>query len=78
MQSKSFAFSLLMILSLVGCGDSGGPAFTTVASVPVQKPQPAPVGTKRTVALVMKTLTNPFFIEMEKGAHRAGKQLGIE
>ena len=78
MQSMSFTFSLLMILSLVGCGDSGAPSFTTVASVPPQHPQPAPVATKRTVALVMKTLTNPFFIEMEKGAHRAEKQLGLE
>ncbi|MBD2257068.1 sugar ABC transporter substrate-binding protein [Pseudanabaena sp. FACHB-2040] len=30
-----------------------------------------------TVALVMKTLTNPFFIEMEKGARRAEQELGI-
>ncbi|MCB0021873.1 MAG: substrate-binding domain-containing protein, partial [Caldilinea sp.] len=26
----------------------------------------------------MKTLTNPFFIEMEKGARRAEQELGIE
>ena len=30
-----------------------------------------------TVALVMKTLTNPFFKEMEKGARRAEDELGI-
>lgn len=29
------------------------------------------------IALVMKTLTNPFFISMEKGARRAEKELGI-
>jgi ribose transport system substrate-binding protein len=31
----------------------------------------------QTVALIMKTLTNPFFIEMEKGARQAEKDLGI-
>lgn len=36
---------------------------------------PLPGG--NTVALVMKTLTNPFFIEMEKGARRAEEELGI-
>jgi ribose transport system substrate-binding protein len=31
----------------------------------------------RTVALVMKTLTNPFFIEMEKGARLAEQEFGV-
>ncbi|MCW8891140.1 MAG: sugar ABC transporter substrate-binding protein [Sedimenticola sp.] len=31
----------------------------------------------KTIALVMKTLTNPFFVEMERGARRAEKELGI-
>ena len=31
-----------------------------------------------TVALVMKTLTNPFFVEMEKGARRAEQDLGVK
>lgn len=31
-----------------------------------------------TIALVMKTLTNPFFVEMEKGARQAEKELGIK
>ncbi|HMQ51162.1 MAG TPA: sugar ABC transporter substrate-binding protein [Anaerolineae bacterium] len=30
-----------------------------------------------TIALVMKTLTNPFFVEMEKGARQAEAELGI-
>lgn len=33
---------------------------------------------KQKIALVMKTLTNPFFIEMEKGARQAEKDFGIE
>jgi ribose transport system substrate-binding protein len=36
---------------------------------------PLPEG--KTIGLVMKTLTNPFFIDMEKGARRAEKELGI-
>lgn len=34
-------------------------------------------GSKLTIALVMKTLTNPFFIEMEQGARKAEKEFGI-
>ena len=30
------------------------------------------------IALVMKTLTNPFFVEMERGARRAEAEFGIE
>jgi len=32
---------------------------------------------KKNIALVMKTLTNPFYIEMEKGARKAENELGI-
>jgi ribose transport system substrate-binding protein len=32
---------------------------------------------KKTIALVMKTLTNPFFIDMEKGAREAEKEFDI-
>jgi ribose transport system substrate-binding protein len=32
---------------------------------------------KYTIALVMKTLTNPFFVEMEKGARKAEKEFDI-
>jgi ribose transport system substrate-binding protein len=51
---------------------------------PVDKPpSPAaaagdPPAAKPRVALVMKTLTNPFFAEMERGARRAETDLGIE
>jgi len=34
--------------------------------------------TRPRVALVMKTLTSPFFVEMEKGARRAEAELGVE
>lgn len=34
-------------------------------------------GDKKNIALVMKTLTNPFFIEMEKGARKAEEEFNI-
>lgn len=61
---------------LAGCGKSEGPSVPMVsAEAPKNaKPEAEPV---RKVALVMKTLTNPFFIEMERGARRAEKELGV-
>jgi ribose transport system substrate-binding protein len=40
-------------------------------------PSTGPIPDGKTVGLVMKTLTNPFFIAMETGARRAEKELGI-
>lgn len=37
-----------------------------------------PAPDKKRIGFVMKTLTNPFFVEMEKGARRAEKALNIE
>lgn len=63
-------------LGLLACGQSNSPSVSSVvtnakpASVPAA---PAP----RQIGLVMKTLTNPFFIEMERGARRAEKEFGV-
>lgn len=67
-------------LGLAGCdhggagrgGDNAGASAsdTTTAGVP---PPPAP----KKIALVLKTLTNPFFIDIEKGARRAEKEFGV-
>ena len=35
-------------------------------------------GGKPTIAIVMKTLNNPFFIDMQEGAQLAAKKLGVE
>ena len=47
-------------------------------SVEAPTPPPADAEPPIRVALVMKTLTNPFFIEMERGARRAERELGIQ
>src|SRR5213083_564059 len=55
---------------LVFFGHESGPATT-------ERPASRPAARPR-IALVMKTLTSPFFVEMEKGARRAEAELGVE
>lgn len=77
-QIKLGLFSMVAAV-LVACGQSSGPSVSTgtaAGSAGASAPAAPPAATK-TVGLVMKTLTNPFFIEMEKGARRAEKELGI-
>jgi ribose transport system substrate-binding protein len=66
------ALALLAGLSLAAC------------TQPAPAPGPAPGGTagaaaaKPRIAFVLKTLNNPFFIEMQKGAREAAERLGVE
>ena len=73
-------FALGASLPLVACG-AETPSVSLVAagdssnvSAPAREQAAAPL----TVALVMKTLTNPFFVEMEKGARKAEQDLGVK
>jgi ribose transport system substrate-binding protein len=50
---------------------------TTGETHPMTETDTTTNGKVPTIALVMKTLTNPFFVEMEKGARRAEQELGI-
>jgi ribose transport system substrate-binding protein len=61
---------LFIIISLASCANL--PSAEEEGDTAVT-PQPPPA----TIALVMKTLTNPFFVEMEKGARQAEAELGI-
>jgi ribose transport system substrate-binding protein len=72
-------FCLIGALLIAGCGQTtGGPSPSLVQGGPGTTARPpVPQAKKLTVALVMKTLTNPFFVEMEKGARRAEAELGI-
>lgn len=67
--------ALALGLGLMACGQSNSPSVSTVA--PAATPAPMPIKEKKEIGLVMKTLTNPFFVEMEKGARRAENDLGI-
>ena len=66
--------ALALLLGIGGCGQSDVPSVTSAAP---SVAAPAPVSAKKQIGLVMKTLTNPFFVEMEKGARRAEKDLGV-
>jgi len=60
--------AILMLWLLAACEDTAPPTAAV----------PAPLPERPRIALVMKTLTNPFFIEMEKGARRAEQELSLE
>lgn len=71
------AVVMAMGLGLVACGDSAqkGPGLS---SGDILSKGSSPTASQVRVALIMKTLTNPFFIEMEKGARRAQQESGID
>jgi len=73
-----FSILILAVFTL-GCEEAEPPQDTTSTSQETSlanKDDPAnPENIK--IALVMKTLTNPFFISMEHGARKAAKELGI-
>jgi ribose transport system substrate-binding protein len=75
----SFAL-LVYALSLAGCAGASTPetSIPLIESASAPTAQPNEPAKPATIALVMKTLTNPFFVEMEKGARRAEKKLGIQ
>ena len=67
-----FLRRLLLLLSfclIASCDDS-----------PEQKAAPTdtPAAEEIRIALVMKTLTNPFFVSMEEGARQAERELGVK
>ncbi|QEP44303.1 sugar ABC transporter substrate-binding protein [Ectothiorhodospiraceae bacterium BW-2] len=68
---------LLPLLLLVSCGESNSPTLTTTESHPPQA-SPQQPESRPQIALVMKTLTNPFFVAMEQGARRAERELTIQ
>lgn len=62
--------SILSLLLLGACSESE-------PAVGKQNQPSVAVEEKQVIALVMKTLTNPFFIEMERGARDAERELGV-
>jgi ribose transport system substrate-binding protein len=83
--STAHLFGLLMVgvmMVFAGCASDSQSGIDRLlvedepASVPVAISEVQP--SKLRIALVMKTLTNPFFVEMEKGARRAQAEFDIE
>jgi len=70
-KSIYMAFLTALVLS---CTPNSENQNILAAKTPAAPVAPA----KITIALVMKTLTNPFFIEMESGARRAEKEFNIK
>lgn len=68
---------LLLTLSLFGLLLACDKPPSTGEDIDTASSEPAVQEHRVTVALVMKTLTNPFFVEMEKGARRAEKEFDI-
>jgi ribose transport system substrate-binding protein len=63
-------FVLSLGALLTACGDAHQPATSSTGAAKKEPPL--------RVALIMKTLTNPFFVEMEQGARQAQKETGVD
>lgn len=68
----------LHALLIVACGDAGKPSISGItANAPAAgSSQDKPAAIK--VAVILKSLTNPFFVEMAKGARQAQQESGID
>jgi ribose transport system substrate-binding protein len=66
MKTPRLLLALALLASLAGCNRTE--QQSTAANAAASKP---------TIALVVKTLNNPFFIEMQKGAQEAADKLGV-
>lgn len=65
---KKIISCLAIAVCLAGCGKKAETTAAATASAPG----------KPVVALVVKTLNHPFFIDMQRGAEEAAKQAGVE
>jgi ribose transport system substrate-binding protein len=86
-KTLALLLALLMAISLLSaCGggekDSGTTSQTAEQSADKAADKPAADETSDDkplrVAFIVKTLNNPFFVDMQKGAEEAAKELGIE
>lgn len=77
MKFRQIALLLIAVL-MVACGDSSKPSTALsaagVTAPPVSSVKAAPLR----VAMVLKSFTNPFFVEMAKGARQAQQESGID
>lgn len=76
---RNILITVLIMLALGGCR-AEEPSVSLLADADEVTPAlsvAAATETPFTVALVMKTLTNPFFVAMEQGARQAEQDLGV-
>lgn len=71
---------LLALVMLTACGqrNDGAASESIFERQGIETATPGTEEQQFKIALVMKTLTNPFFIEMEKGARRAQDEFGVD
>lgn len=78
---KIVAWVLLVAFTCAGCASASTSAIDQLVVEPAPAGQVLVLQTtqvaKPRIALVMKTLTNPFFVEMERGARQAEQELDI-
>lgn len=72
-RSNVILFVLLLLLFTSSCSDTNDLPIEVT-----EEPTIITTSPPLRIALVMKTLTNPFFIEMEKGARNAEAEFGID
>lgn len=69
---------LLLVIFITACGQpTSGTSLLASEDQGTQVQQETPQADRYTIALVMKTLTNPFFVEMEVGARKAEDEFNI-
>ncbi len=73
------AGGLACLTGLAACSDSGSPEPTSGKTAETTAPPAEDAPPRRArIALVMKTLTNPFFIAMEEGARKAAAERNVD
>ena len=79
---------LVFALALTACGGASSSSAPAPASTPASTAEPAsaaePASTGsasvegKEVTMILKNLTNPFFISVKEGAEKAAEELGIK
>ena len=80
MRTASLLATMALCVWLTACSDTSRPpvlAITADTATPAVT-QADPGAAAPRVALIMKTLTNPFFVQMEQGARRAQKESHVD
>jgi ribose transport system substrate-binding protein len=74
---RNLLLAVCLFLTLISSGCTQAVPDTPKNTPPATQSPKFSQASKNTIALVMKTLANPFFIEMEKGARQAEKEFGV-